>query len=242
MLFLLSGAISGAEDHPRKIVRIPCVEFNRIMELDEDRKPVSGYAYEYIDTIGIYAGWDIQYVPCESFTDSMSKLLTGEVDLLYDVSYTEERAKELLFPDEPMGYEYYFLYASKANMSISSADVASIRGKTVGITSGTIMIDLLKEWCAKKNVEINLVEYDSLPEKEADLLDGKIDLDLEISMLATNKLSALEKIGSSAYYLVANKERRKPRSGKPEAFPLPSIPGHSCRSSASSAEGPWHWW
>ena len=207
ILFLLSGAVFGTEDHPRKAVRIPCVEFNRLMELDDNHNPVSGYAYEYMETIGIYAGWDIEYVPCDSFSDSLTKLLAGEVDLLYDVSYTEERAKEILFPDEPMGFEYYYLYASRENASITTADIDSIRGKTVGVTSKTMLIDLLKQWCTKKNVELKIVEYDSIPEKEADLLAGKIDLDLEVSMLATNKLSAIEKIGSSAYYLVANRER-----------------------------------
>ncbi len=207
VLFLLSGAVLGAEGQARKVVRIPCVEFNRVMELDADRNPISGYAYEYIETIGIYAGWDIEYIPSDSFADCLTKLLAGEVDLLYDVSYTEERAKEILFPNEPMGFEYYYLYAAKDNTSISSGDIDSIKGKTVGGTSRTMLIDLLKQWCTKKNVELKIVEYDSIPEKEADLLAGKIDLDLEISMLATNNLSAIEKIGSSAYYLVANKER-----------------------------------
>jgi len=207
MLFLLSGAVLGAEDHARKVVRVAFEEFNRQMIVDEDNKPVSGYAYEYIETIGIYAGWEIEYIPCDSFADSIKMLHAGEVDLIYEISHTEERAKEMLFPDEPMGVEYYYLYASEENGSITSSDIDSIRGKTVGITAGTMMADLLKEWCRKKNVEFNLVEYDDIPEKEADLLAGKIDLDLEVSMLAINRLSAVEKVGSSAYYLAANKER-----------------------------------
>ena len=207
LFFLLSEAVFGAEDHARKAVRVAYEEFNRQMIVDEDNKPVSGYAYEYIETMGIYAGWDIEYIPCDSFADSIKKLLAGEVDLIYEISYTEERAKEMLFPDEPMGVEYYYLYASEENTSIVSADIDSLRGKTVGITRGTMMTDLLKQWCAKKNVELHLVEYDNIPEKEAELLAGKIDLDLEVSMLAINKLSAVEKVGSSAYYLVANKER-----------------------------------
>ena len=144
MLLLLSGVVFGAADSDRKVVRIPCVEFNRFMVLDENHNPVSGYAYEYIDTIGIYAGWDIQFVPCDSFTDSLSKLLAGEVDLFYDVSYTEDRAKEILFPDEPMGFEYYYLYTSKENKSINSGDIDSIKGKTVGVTTGTMLTDLLE--------------------------------------------------------------------------------------------------
>ena len=207
ILFLLSWSLFGAEAHARKAVRVAYEEFNRQMIVDEDNKPVSGYAYEYIETIGIYAGWDIEYVPCESFADSLTRLLAGDVDLLYDVSYTEERAKEILFPDEPMGHEYYYLYASKDNTSIFSGDIDSIRGRKVGATSRTMLIDLLKQWCAKKDVELTIVEYDSIPDKEADLLAGKIDLDLEISMLVNNNLSAIERIGSSAYYLVANKKR-----------------------------------
>jgi len=207
MLFLLSGAVLGAEDHARKVVRIPCSSFERLMVLDEDKKPTSGYAFDYIQTIATYAGWDVEYIPCENFTDCVDLLLAGKVDLFYDVSFTEERSKVILFPEEPMGYEYYFLYSSADNTSISSGDYASMNGKTVGVTSGTNMIDILKQWCTKKNVEFKLVEYDNIPEKEADLLAGKIDLDLEVSMLAKSNLSAVERIGSSAYYLVANKDR-----------------------------------
>jgi len=197
----------GAADSDRKVVRVPCSSFERLMVLDENRKPISGYAFDFIQTIATYAGWEIEYIPCENFSDCVDLLLAGKVDLFYDVSYTEERSKVILFPDEPMGFEYYYLYSSEDDTSISSGDYASMNGKTVGVTSGTNMIDILKQWCKKKNVEFKLVEYDNIPEKEADLLAGKINLDLEVSMLAKSNLSAVEKIGSSAYYLVANKER-----------------------------------
>ena len=207
MLLVLSMPLFGAGKSGRKLVRIPYQEFNRLMIVDEDNNPVSGYAYEYIQTIATYAGWDIEYVPCNSFSDCVEKLLAGEVDVFYDVSYTEERAKKILFPDEPMGYEYYYLYASEKNTSITPDDYASLNGKTVGITTGTMMTDLLKQWARKKNVEFKFVEFEDIPDKEADLYAGKIDLDLEVSMLAKSNLSAVEKIGSSAYYLVANRNR-----------------------------------
>ena len=204
---LLPASIFGAGNNGRKTVRVAYQEFNRQMMVDENNNPVSGYAYDYIQTIGTYAGWDVRYIPCESFFDSVMLLFAGKVDLIYEISYTEERAKEILFPDEPMGYEYYYLYSSAENTSISSDDYASMNGKTVGVTSGTILADLLKQWGDKKNVTFNVVEYENISEKEADLYAGKIDLDLELSMLAKRNLSAVEKVGSSAYYLVANKNR-----------------------------------
>ena len=207
MLFLLSGSLWSAEKSPKKVVRVACAAFDRLMVLGEDGKPISGYAYEYVQTIGVYAGWKLEYVPCSNFSDCLKKLLSGEADLAYDVSYTRERAKKILFPNEPMGTEYYFLYASAENKSIVRGDYAAMNGKTVGITGGTMMTDILREWCKKNRVKVKICEYENIPDKEAALYAGKIDFDLEISMLAKHNLSAVEKIGSSAYYLAANKGR-----------------------------------
>ena len=207
MVLLLPGSLLGAEKSERKVVRIAFQEFNRQMIVDENNKPISGYTYDYVKMLATYAGWDVQFVPCNSFADSVDLLFAGKVDLIYEISYTEERAKMMLFPDEPMGYEYYYLYTSAENTTITPGNYASFNGKTVGITSGTTLGELLKQWCKKKNVELKVVEYEVISQKEADLFAGKIDLDMELSMLAKNNLSAVEKIGSSAYYLVANKER-----------------------------------
>ena len=191
----------------RKTVRVAYQEFNRQMIVDEDNNPVSGYSYDYVQTIATYASWDVEFVPTASFADSVRMLLAGDVDIIYEISYTEDRAKLILYPDEPMGFEYYYLYASRENTSLTPDDYSSLNGKTVGVTHGTMLADLLKEWSAKKNIEFKIVEYEEIPKKEEDLHAGKIDLDLEVSMLAKPSLSAVEKVGSSAYYLVANKGR-----------------------------------
>ena len=210
MIFLLfAGEISGAESvGARKVVRIPSTAVDRMMVLDESGNPVSGYAYDYIQLLGAYAGWDLKFVPCDAFLESVEKLLSGEVDLFYDISHTEERAKLILFPNEPMGNEYYYLYALDGNASIVPGDYASMKGKSVGLTKGTMQVEILKEWCKKKNVDFKFVEYETIEEKEADLRAGKIDLDLEVSMLIKRGFSAIEKVGMSPYYLVVNRNRR----------------------------------
>jgi len=207
-LFLLSGAAAGADGpRARKVVRIPALSIDKLMTLDENNEPISGYAFDFIQLIGTYSAWDIEFVPCDSFITCINKLLAGEVDLFYDVSYTPERAKKILYPDEPMGNEYYYLYALGGNTSITPGDHASLNGKTVGVTSGTTTIDWLKDWSRKKNVQFKIVEYDSIPDKAADLYAGKIDLNLELSIMAKEDFSAVEKIGASSYYLVANRNR-----------------------------------
>ena len=207
LFFLLSGTVFCEETAPRKVVRIPCINLNRFMILDKNKHPVSGYAYDYIQMISTYAGWDVKYIPCDNFSDCLNKFLAGEFDLFYDISYTEERAKEILFPDEPMGTEFYYLYTTNKNTSIAPDDYKSMNGKKVGVTIGTIQIEFLKRWCEKKKVQFELVEFKSMSDKDAAMYTGKIDLNLEVSMQAKRDFSAVEKIGSSAYYLVANKNR-----------------------------------
>ena len=108
MMLPWTGTVADAAKGPRKVVRIPCQEFNRLMEVDEFGQPISGYAYDYIETIATYAGWDVRYVEAESFSDCVQKLISGEADLFYEISYTEERTQVILYPEEPMGFEYYY--------------------------------------------------------------------------------------------------------------------------------------
>ena len=150
----LPNNLWGEEQSARKTVRIPCADFSRLMALDGNHRPKSGYAYDYIQAIGTYAKWNIEYVYCDNFSECVNKLLAGEVDLFYDVSYTEDRAKVILYPGEPMGNEYYYLYALDGNTSISTGDYASLNGKTVGVTSGTVQIDFLKE-CENRRIFSN---------------------------------------------------------------------------------------
>ena len=201
-LLLLPGILFGEKKEPKN-VRVAYQKYNRLMMVDANDKPVSGYVYDYIQSIGIFSGWKVKYIPCSSFAECLRKLLSGEVELAYDISYTEERAKKFLFPEEPMVHGYYYLYVSAKNSSITPGDFSSMNGKKVGVTKGSSQIELLKQWCRKRNVHLIFVEYESISKKEADLYAGKIDLALELSMLAKHNYTAIERVGSSAYYMVA---------------------------------------
>ena len=78
----------------------------------------SGYAYEYQRKIAAYTGWKYQYVE-GSWAELMEMLRDGRIDLLSDVSYTEERARDMLFTSVPMGSEVYYLYVRADGTDIS---------------------------------------------------------------------------------------------------------------------------
>ena len=84
----------------------------------------SGYGYEYQMKIAAYTGWKYEYVT-GSWVELLQMLEDGTIDLLSDVSFTEERAEKMLFSSLPMGTEEYYLFTSWHNREISASDYSS---------------------------------------------------------------------------------------------------------------------
>ncbi len=136
----------------------------------------SGYGYEYQQRIAIYTGWKYEYVE-GSWSELLEKLIAGEIDLLSDVSYTEERAEKILYSAERMGSEDYHAFISPDNTDISPDDFSTFNGKRVGVNKNSIQEKMFVEWAKNHDVHPEIVE---LTEKTPELLDmlarGEIDV------------------------------------------------------------------
>ena len=95
-----------------------------------------GYGYELMQALAGYTGWKFEYVKCD-WSNCFDKLENGEIDIMGDISYTDERAQRMLFSDEAMGEEKYILYADLADMDIGMSDFKSLDGKRIGVLMGT---------------------------------------------------------------------------------------------------------
>ena len=64
----------------------------------------SGYGYEYQQSVAAYTGWTYEYVS-SGWAELLELMKNGEIDLMGGVSYTDERAKTMLYSELPMGEE-----------------------------------------------------------------------------------------------------------------------------------------
>ncbi len=167
----------------------------------------SGYSYEYQQKIAAYTGWKYEYVE-GGWSVLLDRLKKGEIDLLANVSYTDERARNFLFSSLPMGTEAYYLFVSPANSTISSDDYSSLNGKTTGVAKGSIQKDLFIKWAEKHNVTPELIELTSTEEESLGLLGGKLDAFVTMDVnIAPNTAVPVWKIGSSDYYFAVSSAR-----------------------------------
>ena len=84
-------------------------------------------------------------------------LKKGDIDLMSDVSFTEERAEEMLFPSLPMGTEEYYRFTSPKNKTIRSENYASLNGKKVGVNKDSIQEQFFVDWEKDHGVKAKVI-------------------------------------------------------------------------------------
>lgn len=166
----------------------------------------SGYAYEYQLKLASYAGWDFTYVS-GSWPELLEMLKDGKIDLMSDVSFTEDRAKDMLFSELPMGTEEYCIFISPKNTEITAENYSSLNGKRIGVNKGSIQVDFYNKWAEQHNVRAELVELNTTEVDSIRMLSsGQIDAYITLNAYGDpNLLVPVCKIGSSDFYFVVNK-------------------------------------
>lgn len=209
LLLLLSVVLpvkAAAETAPVKVVRVGSFEdtFNYVNEKGARK----GYGYELLQTLSGYTGWQFEYVTCD-WSDCFEKLKNGEIDIMGGISYTEDRTEEMLFSDEPMGVEKYYLYADLSRADISASDYKTLNGKKVGVLMGTEPEVMLTEWEEKYGLETEHVNISNNEDVKQKLADHEIDcfVSLEESFWAERGISTITRVGESGIYYAINKNR-----------------------------------
>ena len=209
LLLLLSVVLpvkAAAETAPAKVVRVG--SFEDTFNYCNEKGARKGYGYELLQTLSGYTGWQFEYVTCD-WSDCFEKLKNGEIDIMGDISYTEDRAEEMLFSDEPMGEEKYYLYADLSRADISASDYKTLNGKKIGVLMGTEPEVMLTEWEEKHDLKTQHVNVSNNEDVKQKLANHEIDcfVSLEESFWAELGISTITRVGKSGIYYALNKDR-----------------------------------
>ncbi len=212
MLALLSvnvqAADTGTQNSSLKKVRVGYLIYPDYQEGEGDA-PKSGYGYEYLQQVAYYAGWEYEYVN-GSFSELLEMLKKGEIDIMGDLSYTEERAKDINFAKEEQGREYYYLFVREDRTDISATDLSTLQGARVGINKGSVQVDLFEEWCKENHVDCQVELYANSEERYDDMNSGKLDAIVSTTVAEKEILkyhwNSILKIGYSPYYIAVSKK------------------------------------
>ena len=193
-------------DDRQQIIRVGSFEdtFDYVDEYGVRR----GFGYELMQALAGYTGWKFEYVKCD-WSNCFDKLENGEIDIMGDISYTDEREQKMLYSAEPMGEEKYILYADLSDTDVVTSDFRSMDGKRVGVLLGTEPEVMLTEWENKNGIHTEHVNVYNNADVEKKLADHEIDcfVSLEESFWSEQGISSVATVGKSGIYFVINKER-----------------------------------
>ena len=209
LLLLLSAVLpvkAVAETAPIKIIRVG--SFEDTFNYCNEKGARKGYGYELLQTLSGYTGWQFEYVTCD-WSDCFEKLKNDEIDIMGGISYTEDRAEEMLFSDEPMGEEKYYLYIDLSRADISASNFKTLNGKKVGVLMGTEPEVMLTEWEEKYGLKTQHVNISNNEDVKQKLANHEIDcfVSLEESFWAERGISTITRVGESGIYYAINKNR-----------------------------------
>ena len=206
-LSLIGSFSAMAAQKDAKVVRVGWYDDSAFNMMD-DLGRRTGYAYEYQQKIALYTGWKYEYVE-GSWPELLQMLKDGKIDLLSDVSYTEERSEDMLFSALPMGSEEFFLFTTPDNSNITVTDYSTFNGKKVGANKGSVQIEQFRSWAQTNDVNAEIIELTGSQNNNiARLLRGDFDLYLTIDSASYKDITIpVCKVGSSDFYFAINKSR-----------------------------------
>ena len=208
-LFPIAPAQAHADEQQVKTVRVGWLVNNEGFQEGLPGERMSGWGYEYLQTLSYYTpGWRYEYV-AGSFSELMEKLEAGEIDLMPNISYTKERAKTLLFSTNPQGTEHYYIYAKPDRADLSKGKPKALDGMTVGANSPDVMQTKVgMQWLEEKGVKCRYRFYETADELYAALSSGKVDAIIMNDTLSSDDAMPLFNVGQSDYYLVTPKAKQ----------------------------------
>lgn len=196
----------SAEEAKSRTVRVGWYEGTYNTTGPDGKK--SGYSYEYQQAVAAHTGWKYEYVE-GSWSELMSMLKKGQIDLLGCISYAEERAASMLFSELPMGEDKYYLYVDPSNTDISASDLTTLNGKRIAMLPDALPTKMFHECEEKHGVETQHVDITGADDVRQKLKNHEIDGFVlnESPQWEKDNISAILLIGDSFNYFAVSKKR-----------------------------------
>ena len=151
-------------------VRVGIYENSPKIELSNAGQP-SGILGELLVEIAAREGWQLRAVPC-AWQACLNAVAAGEIDLLPDVAFNEERARTLDFHRIPALHSWSQVYRRP---DVPIASMLDLKGRRVAVLTDSIQQDYLTSLLDSFGIEATMVPVSSYAGSLALAEEGVID-------------------------------------------------------------------
>ena len=169
-LSIVASIIIAVVNREKTTIRFGLYDNPPLSFVDENGRP-QGFIVDVLKGIADEQKWGISYEPCE-FSECLTMLNEGKIDLLAPVLYTDDRAREFDFSSEPLFINWAQVYVPQD----SSIEVFSdLQGKTIVYRDGDIYAQSLEAMLPSFGVHANWIFVEDREKVFSYIRDGKAD-------------------------------------------------------------------
>lgn len=139
-----------------------------------DDGSANGFFADITEEIAYREGWDIEYVP-GTWSQCLSRLESGEIDLMVDVAYSPSRADRFSFCQMPALSDWFMIYAAPEVEVRSTSD---LEGRRVAVLRESIQHDLLQTMLREEGMSFQLVPCSTFRHAFAAVQSGEAEVAL----------------------------------------------------------------
>ncbi|MHC5034471.1 MAG: transporter substrate-binding domain-containing protein, partial [Planctomycetota bacterium] len=153
----LCGVLAG-EEGSVDTIRVGAYE-NRPKVFTNPEGKVVGIFPDILEDIASKEGWTLEYVH-GTWEECLQRLEAGQLDLMVDVAFSEERAERFDFSNETMFVSFGTIYARRG---LTIGSVLDLRDRSIAVMKGSILTDGaegIKATMRKFDVPCSFIEVD----------------------------------------------------------------------------------
>lgn len=167
-LWLSAEKGPAAEKH---LIRVGIYQNRPKVFWDRDGRP-QGIFIDIIEEIAAREGWRLKYIK-DDWHRHLSSLEKGEIDILVDVTFSEERARRFAFNKIPLFESWLQAYVYQP---LAIEKVTDLDGCRVAVLKGAIQEDFLRELKEKYDINVTIVAGDDYPATIKALRQGEAEV------------------------------------------------------------------
>lgn len=160
ILFCLSVAPALAQGGEGQTIRVGVYDNPPKVTYDASTGQAGGFIPEILEEIARSEGWQVEYVYGD-WTTCLDRLAAGEIDVMVDVAYSDERAALYDLSGETVFNNWGVIYRAPG---ADIENITDLEGKRVAVMAGSIHTDgpnSIKALTASFNVHCTFQEVDS---------------------------------------------------------------------------------
>lgn len=170
IILIAANSVVCAEQVPQQKIRIAAFNFYPTLFQAKDGS-VKGFYVDFLDEIARREGWKIEYV-YGNWADGLTWIKTGEVDVLTNVAFTNDRAAFLDYGKEPLLTVWSELYVPR-NSIID--DIQGVSGKKIALMKGDFNAASFKNLVEQFGIPCQYVEYGNFEEVFKAIASRQVD-------------------------------------------------------------------